>query len=170
MPESPPAKKPYTRPTGAHRAFDQLGIELEGLGDGFKSRERRPGSVGGECLAQLPKLLLHLTGVRRQLALGHRALGARRPDEREIRLRVVTRGQIAPAGLAVLRSLQRCLGPLAGKGGTGTAAALHPNHRGWAGRTVGSRHLHALQKSGAGDETEGDQKSRQQHVTRLRAD
>ena len=33
--ETPPVDKPYSKPGGEHRMFEQLGIPIEGLGDGF---------------------------------------------------------------------------------------------------------------------------------------
>ncbi|KAF1049220.1 MAG: Cob(I)yrinic acid a,c-diamide adenosyltransferase [Xylophilus sp.] len=33
--ETPPSTKPYEKPAGEHRIFEQLGIPIEGLGDGF---------------------------------------------------------------------------------------------------------------------------------------
>lgn len=116
-------------------------------------------SVRRECLAQLPKLLLHLIYVGRHLALGISVVGRRRFDEGEIRPRLIARDQIALAGQLILRLAKGRVGSLMSQLRIDTTALLLPDCGGRAGgRTVGGSSPHTQQNGGNGIETEDDEK------------
>jgi len=105
--------------------------------------------VVGECPAKLPKLILYLICISRQLALRAGGFGSRRFDEGEIRPRLIARDQVALPRFLILRLSKRQVGSLVGQLGIHTAALIRPGLGYRAeGRTVRSCGTHILKDGG----------------------
>lgn len=126
------------------------------------------GSVGGECLEQLAKLVFDLLRVGRQLAFDGWGIRSRGFEESAIRFGLVARDQVAPTRLPVLRIAELQVGALMSPLRVHAAAFILPDRGSDAGsRAVGRGRSRVLQNHGSRIEAQSDEKARRYQVTRL---
>ena len=115
----------------------------------------------GECLTELPELLLHLICVVCQLPLDGRGFRGRRFEESAIRAGLVAGYQIAPAGQLKLPLLKCLVGSLLSQLCIHAAARIRAGLGGRAGgRTVRGSGTHTLQDGGTRAKKKDNEESR----------